>query len=172
MTAQAAAATSTQVITHFPCQLTFSENYATGTNKIKQAKYESISPKEVAAQCVHLSSQQQLQLQNLLQDFPKLFSGQIGRYNKSKFTLELINPNTAPIFCKPYPIAQTHMQVFLQEFKHLIDKGVLEHVPRSEWAFPTFIIPKKDGRVRWVSNFRKLNKYLKDQGTSYPVSLK
>ena len=84
----------------------------------------------------------------------------MGKYNKSKFTLELINPNFSPIFCKPYPIAQTHMEVFHLELQHLINKGVLEHAP-SEWAFPTFIIPIKDGRVRWVSDFRKLNKLLK-----------
>ena len=28
---------------------------------------------------------------------------------------------------------------------------------RSEWGFPSFIIPKKDMRFRWVSDFRKLN---------------
>ena len=42
-----------------------------------------------------------------------------------------------------------------------MDKGVLEHIPRSEWALPTLIIPKKDGRIRWVSDFWKLNKLLK-----------
>ena len=59
------------------------------------------------------------------------------------------NPTTNPIFCKPYLIAKTHMQAFLKELNHLIDKGVLEHIPRSKWASPTFIIPKKDGRVCW-----------------------
>ena len=53
------------------------------------------------------------------------------------------------------------MAVFKQELDHLLDKGVLAPISRSEWAFPTFIIPKKDGRVRWVSDFRKLNHLLK-----------
>ena len=78
---------------------------------------------------------------------------------KSNFTLDLKDPTTNPIFCKPYPIVQSHMIFFLKELNHFIDKGVLEHVPRSEWAFPTFIIPKKDDRVH--GDFRKLNNLLK-----------
>ena len=39
--------------------------------------------------------------------------------------------------------------------------GVLKKVNRSEWAAPTFIIPKKDGSVRFISDFRELNKRIK-----------
>ena len=53
------------------------------------------------------------------------------------------------------------MEVFRKDLNHLIEKQVLESIPQSELVFPTFIIPKKDGRVRWVSDFRKLNKLLK-----------
>jgi len=44
------------------------------------------------------------------------------------------------------------------EVEPLVKIGVLKKVNRSEWAAPTFIVPKKDGSVRFISNFQKLNK--------------
>jgi hypothetical protein len=37
---------------------------------------------------------------------------------------------------------------------------VLEFQPASEWASPSFIIPKKDNTVRFISDFREVNKRL------------
>ena len=47
------------------------------------------------------------------------------------------------------------------EVDRLIKLGVLKQINRSEWAAPTFIIPKKDSTVRFISDFRKLNNRLK-----------
>jgi len=44
------------------------------------------------------------------------------------------------------------------EVERLVKIGVLKKVNRSEWAAPTFIIPKKDGSVRFISDFQELNK--------------
>ena len=43
----------------------------------------------------------------------------------------------------------------------LCKEGVLEKDSDSEWAAPTFIVPKKEGTVRFVTDFRQLNKALK-----------
>jgi hypothetical protein len=47
----------------------------------------------------------------------------------------------------------------------LVDIGVLEEVYSSEWAFlfPSFAIPKKNGTIRVVTDFRKLNLLLKSK---------
>ena len=38
--------------------------------------------------------------------------------------------------------------------------GVFTRIGGSEWGFPSIIIPKKDGTVQWLSDFRKLNKLI------------
>ena len=42
----------------------------------------------------------------------------------------------------------------------LCKAGVVRKVNRSTWAAPTFIIPKKDGTVRVIADFRKLNEWI------------
>ena len=100
--------------TYFSCEHRWIETYAAGTIKIKNEKYEKVDPSTVADHCHHLLSIQKNQLSTLLSKFPKLFSGELGCYNKSQFTLELQDPASTPIFCKPYPVPQAHVQVLKQ----------------------------------------------------------
>jgi len=52
-------------------------------------------------------------------------------------------------------------QKLRSEIARLVNIGVLEEDYTSEWASSTFAFPRKNGTIRVVSDFRKLNFFLK-----------
>jgi hypothetical protein len=82
-------------------------------------------------------------------------------------SLELMDPNCKPIHAHAYTIPRSMEQQLQQskEIVRLVDIGVLEGETdySSEWSslFPSFEIPKKNGTIRVVTDFRKLNLLLK-----------
>ena len=139
------------------------------TNRIKHildAKYEPANLEEVVASCTHLKNSEQHQLQQLLQSHDDLFDGSLGHWKKEKYHINLKH-NVVPYHARAYPIPKIYEQTLQMEVDRLCQLGVLKKVNRSEWAAPTFIIPKKDGTVRFISDFRELNKRV--QRTPFPV---
>jgi hypothetical protein len=134
------------------------ENYAA---EILEAKYEKTSPEEVVQLQDHsLDNKQKTELRWVLDAYPKLFDGTLGLYPHQQIHLEL-EENTTPYHAHHVAIPKAHDEVFKKELKHLVEIGVLRKCGATEWAAPTFIIPKKDGRVRWIADYRELNKFLK-----------
>ena len=85
----------------------------------------------------------------MLQQYPVLFSGKLGLYPHGKVHLDLIE-DAKPIHLHPYAVPHVQVPLFKKELERLCSIGVLERCGASEWGAPTFIVPKKDGRVRWV----------------------
>jgi hypothetical protein len=97
-----------------------------------------------------------------------MFDGTLGVYPHKKVHID-IDPNAKPVHSRPYPVAQIHLKTFKNELDHLVRLGVLTSQQENEWASPSFIIPKKDGRVRWISNLRQLNKVIRHKQCLLPI---
>ena len=72
-----------------------------------------------------------------------------------------------PYHAKPFPVPRVHEKTLPIEIDRLCQIGVLKKVNNSQWAAPSFLIPKKDGSVRFINDFRKLNKRIKRK--PYPI---
>jgi hypothetical protein len=58
--------------------------------------------------------------------------------------------------------------VFKEELERLCAIGMLSRCGASSWLSPSFIIPKKDTSVRWISDFWELNKCIKRKVYNLP----
>jgi hypothetical protein len=122
------------------------------------AKYQKVLVDDVIDQLYHLDVQQKDDLKRVLNEHTKLFDGTLGVYPHRKFHIDLV-PEAVPKHSRPYAIPVIHLEAFKKELIHLVKIGVLSPQGASEWASPTFITPKTDGRVRWVSDLKALNKW-------------
>ena len=95
-----------------------------------------------------------------------MFDGTLGKWQSKPYDIQL-KEGSKPYHAKAYPIPRIYEQTLRDELDRLIKIGVLRKKNRSEWAEPTFIIPKKDGTVCFISDFRGLNKRLKRK--PYPI---
>ena len=136
------------------------QGYRTPRNEIRPSNYEAYDVKDVAQGCFHLTQEQRDQLQGLLEQFTELFSGKLGLYPHEKISLELVD-NAVPHRSRPFTVPRAHESLFKRELDKLVRLGVLEPCGRAEWIAGTFIVPKRDGSARFVSDFRGLNKFLK-----------
>ena len=139
------------------------------SSHILDAKYKKLDIKYlVSTHCLHLSSSQQANLQISLSKHSKLFDGTSGGYPGKPMHMKL-EEGTQAVYWQLYPVPVVHMEMFYQGLEHLVSIRVLSPMHDSKWGLPTFIISKKYGQVRWVSDMRELNKVIKR--TKYTLSI-
>jgi len=94
----------------------------------------------VALQQNHLTQQQCQELASVLQQYPNLFSSELGLCPHHKIHLDLVD-GAQPIHLHAYSVPHVQVPLFKKELERLCSIGVLTCCGASEWGAPTFIIP-------------------------------
>jgi RNase H-like domain found in reverse transcriptase/Reverse transcriptase (RNA-dependent DNA polymerase)/Integrase zinc binding domain len=129
-------------------------------SKILDAKYKKADLRKIADSVKGVNDEQREQLYQFLQLYEGLFDGTLGKWKGKEYHIEL-KEGAKPFHARPYSVPRAYELTFRREVERLVNIGVLKKVNRSEWAAPTFLIPKKDHTVRFISDFRELNKRIK-----------
>ena len=95
----------------------------------------------------HLGDQKKQDLLKILSKHKQMFDGTLGVCPHKRFHID-IDPDAKPVYQRPYAVPRVHLSTFKKELDHLVKLVVLVPQQESKWASGTFIIPKKDARVR------------------------
>jgi hypothetical protein len=100
----------------------------------------------------HQSAKELLQL---LKKYETLFDGPLDDWKTKPVSFQLkegVSPYYGQAF---FPVPNIHKDTIIKEVERLCELGVLERQPASEWALPSFIIPREKRTVCFLSNCRK-----------------
>ena len=105
------------------------------------------------------------QIRAMLRKHESLWSGKLGEISATKHHIRLIE-GARPFKSAPYRAGPKTRELEEEEVRRQLEAGVIEP-SNSEWAAPVLFAPKKDGKLRFCIDYRKLNTMtVKD---SYPL---
>jgi hypothetical protein len=118
--------------------------------RILDAKYNKADLQSVVKDnCKHLSANQQKKLLQLLKKYELLFDGTLDD-RKTKLVSFQLKEGVSPYHRQAFPVPKIHKDTIIKEVERLCKLGILERQPASEWASPSFIIPKKNRTIRFL----------------------
>jgi hypothetical protein len=133
---------------------------------ILDATYEAADLKEIIVSISTINEIEINKLLQLLRKYEHLFDGTLGYFETSEVKFDL-KENARPYHAKAFPVPKIHHDTLKHEIERLVALGVLNRCRDSEWEAPTYIIPKKNGTVKFISDFRRINEELNRK--PYPI---
>ena len=86
-----------------------------------------------------------------------MFDGTLGNYTDTEYKIELLE-GARPHQAQAFPIPKIYKETFKTDVNLLVNIGMFKRENNSEWAAPTFVIPKNYGTVCFISDFRDFDK--------------
>ena len=128
-------------------------------NEIIKLMYSKVDIQEYYTKLEYLSETERTALADVLSQYPSMYDGAIGTLNIPPVHFEL-RPGARPFHARPFPIPKAFEKLTKDECRCFEQTDIWEHTRDSEWAAPTFIVPKKTMDVRIVTDFLELNKWI------------
>ena len=101
-----------------------------------------------------------------MKKYESLFDVNIGTWHVNLYDIKL-KPYAEPYHGQKIPAPRIYELTFKQELDQLEALKVMKKVNQSQWDAPTYLIPKKDITVRFIFDFREINKHILRQ--PYPI---
>ena len=124
--------------------------------QIQANEYDKYNFQDMVSKCTHLLVDQKNKLLSLFQRFANLFSGKLGCVANEEVSVQLKH-GARPYHAAAYSIPVSVYDLCRKEVDDLVEARVLRPIRNSEWAAPCLFRRKKDGRVRFITDFRRLN---------------
>lgn len=93
-------------------------------------------------------------------------SSELGTIPGVEMKIKLIDDQ--PIISKPYPIPERLKEAVNNELERLLEKGIIRKARSTQFASPAFPIQKKNGDIRLVVDYRRINKITQKEAFPFP----
>ena len=116
---------------------------------------------------LEVSPSQQTRLNKILSTYDKLFSEKdMPDLLITDVKLDIDTGDHPPIKMAPYRVPLARQHIIKDQVQQMLDAGIIKR-GYSPWAAPVHLVPKKDGNMRMVVNFTRLNSI--STTDAYPV---
>ena len=112
----------------------------------------------------HLPSVQRKELAEVISQNREVFPDVPSKTNLIEHDVDV--GDSAPIKQHPYRVSPMKKELLDKEVQYMLKNDIIEE-SQSNWSSPCILVPKHDGRLRFCTDFRKVND--KTKSDSFPI---
>lgn len=114
-----------------------------------------------------LSEAQRVAADNIVEQFEEISTAKKGLGRTHLVTHRIDTQDALPIRQRYYRMPPAKLKVVCEELDEMIELGVVEQC-ESPWSSPVLVTPKKDGKLRFCLDSRKLNSITRKDAYKLP----
>ena len=115
-----------------------------------------------------LSSTEADRLRSVIESFPSFSKEGLGKTHLLSHSIDVI-PSKSSTKQRFYPVSPAIEKLLFEEIDRMLNLGVIEECPASEWNNPVTLVSKKNGKKRFCLDARHLNSLTVKDAYGLPI---